>query len=87
MKTKFRTTIKIEGQDNNVSDVITAIQTRQSSFMKEQRLQYLGCEMYGLGDNPRWFGVDVNVLGDPLDNEVLDSFRKEFPNVNAEVDA
>jgi hypothetical protein len=85
MKTKFNTTIKIEGQDNNVSDVITAIETKQSSFMKEQQLEYLGAEMYGLGDNPRWFGVDINVLGEPLDNEVLDSFRQEFPNVNAEV--
>jgi hypothetical protein len=85
MKTKFNTTIKIEGQDNNVSDVITAIETRQSSFMKEQQLEYLGAEMYGLGDNPRWFGVDIQVLGEPLDNIVLDSFRQEFPNVNAEV--
>jgi hypothetical protein len=85
MKTKFNTTIKIEGQDNNVSDVITAIETRQSSFMKEQQLEYLGAEMYGLGDNPRWVGVDIQVLGEPLDNTVLDSFRQEFPNVNAEV--
>jgi hypothetical protein len=85
MKTKYNTTIKIEGQDNNVSDVITTIETRQSSFMKEQQLEYLGAEMYGLGDNPRWFGVDLKVLGEPLDNEVLDSFREEFPNVNAEV--
>ena len=85
MKTNFNTTIKIEGQDNNVSDVITAIQTRQSSFMKEQQLEYLGSEMYGLTDNPRWFGVDIEVLGEPLDNTVLDSFREEFPNVNAEV--
>jgi hypothetical protein len=85
MKTKFNTIITIEGQDNNVSDVITAIHTKQSSFMKEQQLQYLGAEMYGLGDNPRWFGVDLKVLGEPLDNEVLDSFREEFPNVNAEV--
>jgi hypothetical protein len=85
MKTKFNTIIKIEGQDNNVSDVITAIETRQSGFMKEQQLEYVGAEMYGLGDNPRWFGVDISVLGEPLDNEVLDSFRKEFPNVNAEV--
>lgn len=85
MKTKYNTTIKIEGQDNNVSDVITAIQTRQSSFMKEQQLEYLGAEMYGLGNNPRWFGVDINVLGEPLDNKVLDAFRIEFPNVNAEV--
>ena len=85
MKTKFNTTIKIEAQDNNVSDVITAIETRQSSFMKEQQLEYLGAEMYGVGDNPRWFGVDIRVFGEPLDNEVLDGFRKEFPNVNAEV--
>jgi hypothetical protein len=53
--------------------------------MKEQQLEYLGAEMYGLGDNPRWFGVDIQVLGEPLDNTVLDSFRQEFPNVNAEV--
>jgi hypothetical protein len=85
MKTKFNTTIKIQGQDNNVSDVIEAIQTRQSSFMKEQQLEYVGAEMYGLGNNPRWFGVDINVLGEPLDNKVLDSFRAEFPNVDAEV--
>jgi hypothetical protein len=85
MKTKFNTVIKIEGQDNNVSDVIIAIETRQSSFMKEQQLEYLGAEMYGLGDNPRWFGVDISVLGEPLDDVVLDSFRQEFPNVNAEV--
>jgi hypothetical protein len=85
MKTKYNTIITIEGQDNNVSDVINAIHTRQSSFMKEQQLEYLGAEMYGLGDNPRWFGVDISVLGEPLDNEVLDSFRQEFPNVNAKV--
>jgi hypothetical protein len=85
MKTKYNTIITIEGQDNNVSDVITAINTRQSSFMKEQQLEYLGAEMYGLGDNPRWFGVDISVLGEPLDNEVLDSFRQEFPNVDAKV--
>jgi hypothetical protein len=85
MKTKFNTIITIEGQDNNVSDVITAIQTRQSGFMKEQQLEYLGAEMYNLGDNPRWFGVDISVLGEPLDNEVLDSFRQEFPNVDAKV--
>jgi hypothetical protein len=85
MKTKYNTTIKIEGQDNNVADVITAIETRQCSFVKEQQLVYLGAEMYGLGNNPRWFGVDINFLGEPLDNKVLDSFRQEFPNVNAEV--
>jgi hypothetical protein len=85
MKTKFNTVITIEGQDNNVSDVIKAIHTKQSSFMKEQQLEYLGAEMYGLGDNPRWFGVDISVLGEPLDNEVLDSFRQEFPNVDAKV--
>lgn len=85
MKTKFNTTIKIEGQDNNVSDVITAIERKESSFMKEQQLEYLGAEMYGFGDNPRWFGVDIKVSGEPLDNEALDSFRQEFPNVNAEV--
>jgi len=85
MKTKFNTIIKIEGQDNNVSDVITAIETRQSGFMKEQQLEYVGAEMYGLGDNPRWFGVDISVLGEPLDNAGLDSFRQDFPNVNAEV--
>jgi hypothetical protein len=85
MKSKYNTTITIQGQDNNVSDVIEAIQTRQSSFMKEQKLEYLGAEMYGFGDNPRWFGVDIKVSGEPLDNEALDSFRQEFPNVNAEV--
>jgi single-strand DNA-binding protein len=85
MKTKLNTVIKIQGQDNNVSDVITAIERKESSFMKEQQLEYLGAEMYGLGDNPRWFGVDIQVSGEPLDNKVLDSFRAEFPNVDAEV--
>jgi hypothetical protein len=85
MKTKFNTTIKIEAQDNNVCDVLTAIQTRQSSFMKEQQLEFLGAEMYGVGDNPRWFGLDIKVFGQPLDNEILDGFREEFPHVNAEV--
>jgi hypothetical protein len=81
----MNTTIKIQGQDNNVSDVITAIETKQSNFMKEQKLDYLGAEMYGLGNNPRWFGVDINVSGEPIDNKILDAFRTEFPNVDAEV--
>jgi hypothetical protein len=46
----------------------------------------MGAEMYGLTDNPRWFGVDLYLQGsESVDNIKLDAFRKEFPNVNAEV--
>jgi hypothetical protein len=83
---EFLTTIKIEGQDNNVSSVLTRLTNNQSVFMDNHGLRYMGAEMYGLTDNPRWFGVDLYIQGrESVDNEKLDAFRKEFPNVNAEV--
>lgn len=78
--------IKIEGQDNNVSNVIDALTQNKSVFMDTHEQTYLGAEVYGLTDNPRWFGADLMTEGDKLDNVKLDMFRKEFPNVNAEVD-
>ena len=77
--------IKIEGQDNNVAEVIDTLINKKSKFMDAQGQQYLGSELYGLTDNPRWFGADIKTEGSKLDNIKLDGFRKEFPNVNAEV--
>jgi hypothetical protein len=77
--------IKIEGQDNNVAEVIDTLTGKKSKFMDAQGQQYLGSELYGLTDNPRWFGADIKTEGSKLDNIKLDGFRKEFPNVNAEV--
>jgi hypothetical protein len=83
---EFLTTIKIEGQDNNVSKVIEKLTRNESVFFDNHSLRYMGCEMYGLTDNPRWFGVDLYIQGtESVDNVKLDGFRKEFPNVNAEV--
>lgn len=82
---QFHNTIKIEGQDNNVSDVIEKIMMGNSEFMSVHRQSYIGGEMYGLGDNPRWYGMDIYTMGDSLNNSRLDDFRREFPNVNAEV--
>jgi hypothetical protein len=83
---EFLTTIKIEGQDNNVSKVLDRLIRNESVFMDNHGLQYMGAEMYGLTDNPRWFGVDLYIQGrESVDDEKLDAFRKEFPNVNAEV--
>jgi hypothetical protein len=84
---EFHNTIKIEGQDNNVADVIDKITVGTSDFMKVYRQRFIGAEMYGLGDNPRWFGVELYTMGDRLNNNLLDDFRREFPNVNAEVSA
>ena len=80
-----KTLIKIEGQDNNVAEVIDTLINKKSEFMNSQAQQYVGAELYGLTDNPRWFGADLFVEGVKLDNIKLDEFRKEFPNVNAEV--
>lgn len=83
---EFLTTIKIEGQDNNVSNVLTRLTNNQSVFMDNHGLRYMGAEMYAITDNPRWFGVDIYIQGnETVDNIKLDGFRKEFPNVNAEV--
>ena len=84
-KTMTKNTIKIEGQDNNVSSVIDALTGNKSVFMDTHSQTYIGAEVYGLTDNPRWFGAEINTEGEKLDNVMLDSFRKEFPNVNAEV--
>jgi hypothetical protein len=77
--------ITIEGQDNNVAEVIDTLTNNKSGFMNSQGQKYLGSELYGLTDNPRWFGADIRTEGSKLDNISLDEFRKEFPNVNAEV--
>jgi hypothetical protein len=77
--------IKIEGQDNNVSWVVERLIAQRSIFMSSYGQTYSGAEIYGLTDNPRWFGADLFVEGSKLDNVMLDDFRKEFPNVNAEV--
>lgn len=83
---EFLTKIKIEGQDNNVSKVLDRIIHNQSVFMDTHGLRYMEAEVYGLTDNPRWFGADLYVQGsESVDNIKLDAFRKEFPNVNAEV--
>jgi single-strand DNA-binding protein len=84
-KSMTKNTIKIEGQDNNVSSVIDALTGNKSVFMDTHSQTYIGAEVYGLTDNPRWFGAEINTEGEKLDNVMLDSFRKEFPNVNAEV--
>lgn len=80
-----KNTIKIEGQDNNVSNVIDILIGNKSLFMDKHEQTYIGAEVYGLTDNPRWFGADINTEGNKLDNVMLDMFRKEFPHVNAEV--
>lgn len=81
-----KSTILIEGQDNNVAHVFETLINNQSVFMQTQEQTYLGGDMYGLGDNPRWLGAELYTEGyRELNNLVLDSFRKEFPNVNAEV--
>jgi hypothetical protein len=77
--------ITIEGQDNNVAEVIDTLVNNKSGFMNSQAQKYVGAELYGLTDNPRWFGADLFTEGSKLDNVLLDEFRKEFPNVNAEV--
>jgi hypothetical protein len=77
--------ITIEGQDNNVAEVIDTLTNKKSEFMNSQAQKYVGSELYGLTDNPRWFGADLFTEGAKLDNIQLDGFRKEFPNVNAEV--
>jgi hypothetical protein len=77
--------ITIEGQDNNVSWVVERLIGEKSIFMEKYGQTYSGAEIYGLTDNPRWFGADLFVEGSKLDNVMLDDFRKEFPNVNAEV--
>lgn len=83
---EFLTTIKIEGQDNNVSNVLDRLLGNQSVFMDTHGLRFMGAEMYGLTDNPRWFGVDIYVQGqESVDNSKLDAFRREFRHVNAEV--
>jgi hypothetical protein len=80
-----KNTIKIEGQDNNVSNVIDILIGNKSLFMDTHEQTYVGAEVYGLTDNPRWFGADIKTEGNKLDNVMLDMFRKEFPHVNAEV--
>jgi hypothetical protein len=83
---EFLTTIKIEGQDNNVSNVLDRLIRNESVFMDTHGLRFMGAEMYGLTDNPRWFGVDIYVQGqESVDNSKLDAFRREFRHVNSEV--
>jgi hypothetical protein len=80
-----KTLIKIEGQDNNVAEVIDALQDGKNFFAVGSDRKYVGAELYGLTDNPRWFGADIYLLGDVISQKDLDLFRIEFPNVNAEV--
>lgn len=83
---EFLTTIKIQGQDNNVSKVIEKLTRNESVFLDTHGLVFMGCEMYGLTDNARWFGVDIYLQGtESVDNTKLDGFRNEFPHVDAEV--
>jgi hypothetical protein len=80
-----KTLIKIEGQDNNVAEVIDTLQAGKSLFFLGSTTKYVGVELYGLTDNPRWFGADIHLTGDTVSQKQLDLFRIEFPNVNAEV--
>jgi hypothetical protein len=83
---RFKSIIKIEGQDNNVAHVLTILKNNQSIFMSFSDRILEAVEMYGLGNNPRWFGADIQIMTyEKMTEEALESFRREFPNVNAEV--
>lgn len=77
-------TITVTGTDVNVGEAVDAVINGEADL--GLTYEYKSADMYGLGEDPRQVGADVDVQTlTTITNEDLDAFRIQFPAINAEV--
>lgn len=77
-------TITVTGTDVNVGEAVDAVINGEADLSVSY--EYKSADMYGLGEDPRRVGADVDVQTlTPITNEDLDAFRIQFPAIDAEV--
>jgi len=77
-------TITVTGTDVNVGEAVDAVINGEADL--SVTYEYKSADMYGLGEDPRQVGADVDVQTlVPITNEDLDGFRLQFPAIDAEV--
>jgi hypothetical protein len=83
-KSMIDNTITVTGTDVNVGEAVDAVINGEADL--SVTYEYKSADMYGVGDDPRKVGanVDVQTLV-PITNEDLDGFRIQFPAIEAEV--
>ena len=77
-------TITVTGTDVNVGEAVDAVINGEADL--SVTYEYKSADMYGVGDDSRKVGADVDVQTlVPITNEDLDGFRNQFPAIEAEV--